>query len=90
MNTFLNNSIKPDTLGILYLCKYEHNPPSITVVREIQFDDPFNAVIAYSEIPNPESQVATGYDQVQLFKKLEQLHSNLNNPEWVKNLGEYL
>lgn len=90
MNTFLGNPIAPNTLGILYLCKYEHNPPSITVVREIQFNDPFDAVITYSEIPNPESQVATGYDQVQLFKELQKLHTNLNNPEWVKNLGEYL
>lgn len=88
MKTFCNEPIKPDTLGILYLCKYEHNPPSITVVREIQFDDPFNAVIAFSEIPNPESQVATGYDQVQLFKELEQLHTNLNNPKWLEELGD--
>ena len=90
MNTFLNEPIKADTLGILYLCKYEYNPPSIIVVREIQFDNTFDAIVAYSEIRNPESQVATGYNQVQLFKELEQLHSNLNNPEWVKNLGEYL
>jgi hypothetical protein len=90
MNTFLGNLIAPTTLGVLYLCQYIDNPPSITVTKEIQFDDPFDAVIAYSEIPNPASQVATGYDQAQLFKNLEQLHTNLNNPEWVKNLGEYL
>ena len=88
MNTFLNQPIKVDTLGILYLCKYEHNPPSITVVREIQFDDPFDALIAYSEIPNPESQMASGNTQEELFKELEQLHSNLNNPEWLEELGD--
>lgn len=90
MNTFLNQPIKEDTLAILYLCRYEHNPPSITVVREIQFNDPFDALMAYSEIRYSESQMASGKNQEDFFKELEQLHSNFNKPEWVKNLGEYL
>jgi len=46
MNTFLNQEIKADTLGILYLCEYSYSPPSIKVVREIQFTSPFEAFSA--------------------------------------------
>lgn len=90
MKTFLNQPIKPNTLGILYLCEYTHEPPSIKVVREIQFKSPFEALEAYSNIPNPESQMVSGNTQTKLFKELTSLHNNLNNPEWVKGLVDYL
>lgn len=90
MNTFLNEKIKPDTLGILYLCEYNYTPPSIKVVREIQFTSIFEALEAYANIPNPESQMVSGMDQQELFRELESLHKNLNDSEWVKNLADYL
>lgn len=90
MNTFLNQEIKADTLGILYLCEYSYSPPNIKVVREIQFTSPFEALEAYANIPNPESQMASGKSQEALFRELESLHRNLNDSEWVKNLANYL
>jgi len=90
MKTFLNEEIKPNTLGILYLCQYNYNPPSIKVVREIQFESPFAALEAYANIPNPESQMVSGKTQVELFSQLESLHKNLNNPKWVEELADYL
>lgn len=90
MNTFLNEEIKPDTLGILYLCDYNYTPPSIKVVREIQFKSPFEALEAYARIPNPESQIVSGKTQSELFRELESLHKNLVNPKWVEQLGDYL
>jgi len=90
MDTFLSQKIKADTLGILYLCQYSYSPPSIKVVREIQFTSPFEALEAYANIPNPESQMVSGKNQEELFNNLERLHKNLNDSEWVKNLADYL
>jgi len=90
MNTFLNQEIAPTTLAILYLCEYKYNPPSIIVAREIQFNDPHAALNAYANIPNPESQLASGNTQEELFKELEQLHKNLTDPAWVDYLGNCL
>lgn len=90
MTTFLNQPVNPNTLGILYLCEYTYNPASIKVLREIQFESPSLALEAYSNIPNPESQLALGNTQTELFKELDSLHNNLNNPKWVKELAEYL
>lgn len=90
MNTFLNQEIKTDTLGILYLCEYSYSPPSIKVVREIQFTSSFEALEAYANIPSPESQMVSGRNQEELFNNLERLHKNLNDSEWVKNLADYL
>ncbi len=90
MKTFLNEEIKPDTLGVLYLCKYTYDPPSIKVVVAAQFSSAFDALESYANIPNPESQLATGRTQAELFKELESLHNNLNSPEWVAELANYL
>jgi len=90
MRTFLNEEINLDTLGILYLCEYNYTPPSIKVVREFQFKTPFEALEAYANIPNPESQMVSGKTQIELFTQLESLHKNLNDPEWVEELSNYL
>lgn len=90
MNTFLNEEIETDTLAILYLCEYSYTPPSIKVIREIQFKSPFEALEAYSNIPNPESQMASGKDRDKFFSELEILHKNLTNPKWIEELGNYL
>lgn len=88
--TFLGEDIHPDTLGIVYLCKYDFNAPSIKVTRELQFKTPFEALEAYANIPNPESQMASGKTQEEMLKQLDSLHKNLNDPEWVAKLAEYL
>jgi len=90
MNTFLNNPIKESTRGILYLCKYCHESKTILVAREIQFDNPGDALNAYANIPNPESQMAMGRTELQFLDSLTKLHDNLNNPEWVGSLSDYL
>lgn len=90
MKTFLGEPIYDDTLGIFYLCKYEYNPPRITVLREIQHDNPYDTLEMYSNIPNPESQMASGNTQEEFFKELQELHDKLNDANWVKQLGDYL
>ena len=90
MKTFLDSPIKESTRGILYLCKYCHVSKTILVAREIQFDNPGDALNAYANIPNPESQIAMGRTELQFLDSLTTVHDNLNNPEWVKELANYL
>jgi len=90
MKTFLNSPIKESTRGILYLCEYNYREQTIRVVREIQFDNPGDALNAYANIHNPESQMAMGKTELQFLDDLTTLHANLNNPKWVQSLRDYL
>lgn len=58
MNTLLGNEIDPLTRGLVYLCEYRY--PKLVVVSELQFVDPYIALEAYANIPNPASQLARG------------------------------
>ena len=90
MRTFLNNPIHSSAIAILYLCEYNHTTKTIKVVKEMQFKNQFEALDAYSNIPNPESQLAAGKDKPSFEYELALLHSRLNNPEWVKDLSNYI
>jgi len=90
MKTFLNEPIHPETKGIVYLCKYDYENSTIKVKRSMQFANGFHALNAYANIPNPESQMASGKDKESFEKKLSELHEKLNDPEWVKDLAGYL
>lgn len=90
MKTFLGTEISESTLGILYLCRYNYMNKTIEVIKEIQFNSGFAALDAYANIPNSESQMASGNDKESFEKDLEKLHIQLNNPEWVEELNEYL
>ncbi len=90
MRTFKGNSIPQGVLGVVYLCDYNYANNTIEVFKELLFEKPGDALHAYSEIPNPPSQVAMGNTREEFKKELERLHANLNNPEWVKELAEYL
>lgn len=90
MKTILGKEIPTVTRGILYLCEYKYQPPSIEVMAEALFMESWQALDAYASIPNPESQLVTGKTYKQLIENLELLHKNLTNPVWVKELAEYL
>ena len=90
MKTFLGTEIPPEIRGILYLCHYDHKVNTITVGREMLFTRAFDALEAYANIRNPESQMAGGGTKEEFEKDLESLHTNLNDPEWVKELADYL
>jgi len=90
MKTFLGTEIHETTLGVLYLCEYNHKDKTIKVHSGLQFNNPSTALNAYANIPNPESQLAMGHDKETFEKNLNELHANLNDPEWVKELAEYL
>jgi len=90
MKTFLGTEINPRTRGILYICKYNFLNKTIQVRNEVQFESAFDALEAYANIPNPESQMASGKDKESFERELTQLHNDLNNPKWVESLIEVL
>lgn len=90
MQTLLKQEIAPDTLGILYLCKYTYSPPAIKVIRELQFKTGSEALEAFANIPNPESQMAAGKDREGLLRELERLHRDMADPKWLERLGDCL
>jgi len=90
MKTFLGTEILESTLGILYLCEYDSKNKTIKVAGELQFNNAFTVLNAYANIPNPESQMASGKDRESFEKDLQKLHAKLNDPEWVEELADYL
>ena len=90
MTTLLNNEIAPTTLGIVYLCEYTKDPAAIKVTKELQFTTQFAALEAYANIPNPESQLATGKNREDLLSTLDQLHKNMCNKVWLKAMADFI
>ena len=90
MKTFLGQPILPKTRAVLYLCDYNYVERTMKVCIEIQFEKPFEALQAYANVPNPESQMASGKDKAAFEKELIALHANLNDPIWVAEYSEYL
>ena len=88
MKTFTGNPIPEDTLGILYLCEYDRGNQTIKVRGEVTFPSAFDALQAYCNIPNPESQMASGGTKEEFEKDLIILHGKLNDPEWVRELSD--
>jgi hypothetical protein len=90
LKTKLGEDIPIETRGILYLCKYSRLRNEIKVVEEIMFKSSFNALNAYANIRNPESQLITGNSYDELIKNLQQLHKQMDDDQWVRDLAEYL
>ncbi len=90
MKTFLGNPINQETLAILYLCDYDYAKQTITVTDETQFTRTFDCLLVYANTPNPASQMTSGKDRIAFEKNLNKLHARFNDPEWVKELSEYI
>jgi hypothetical protein len=90
MKTYLGKEISEDTRGVLYLCKYDYQYNTMEVIYERLFKSSFEALNAYANIHNPESQLATGETIQELEVELKKLHSRLDDPEWVERLADYL
>jgi len=86
LQTISGTDIPLKTRGILYLCDFSNGV--LTIIGEVLFDSVFNALQAYANIPNPESQMVSGKTYNDLIKKLHQLHSNMKDPKWLKMLGD--
>ena len=84
------DNINPLALGVLYICKYDFEEFSLSVLYALQYDSAQNALDAYANTPNPESQLATGNTMEELEANLIILHKNMLDPKWVEGLAEYL
>ena len=90
MKSILGTEIPERTRGVLYLCKFDPEIPSIKVAAEIFRDNAWEALELYANIPNPESQLVTGRTYEGLIYNLELLHKNMKDPAWLKELSECL
>lgn len=84
LKTLLNTVVPKGTKGILYLCKLEDE--ELKVKSEIFFESSINALEAYANIPNPESQLALETISFTLKENLMKLHKNMKDKEWLKRL----
>ena len=90
MKTLTGDNILEEVRGILYICEYNYEDSTIKIVRVMGFASAFDALNAYANIPNPESQMASGGTKEEFEKDLKKLHARMNDPEWVKELAGYL
>ncbi len=90
LKTLLGTDIPLDTRGIVYLSEYIRSPLKLKIVQEIFFESSFDAITAYSNIPNPESQVVMGKTFDKLIEENEQLKRKIIDPEWLLQLGDNL
>ena len=88
LKTFLGKDIPVTTRGILYICKL--HPERLEVVREILFDNAYQALMAYANTPNPESHIASGETFDEMIKELITLHQALNRPDYAKDLHNFI
>lgn len=90
MKTILGTEIPENIRGVLYLCEFNYEKLSIKVWREIFCENAGFALSLYAEIPNPESQLVTAKTYDELCIRLEELHKNMKDEEWLKELSNCL
>jgi len=90
LKTKLGTEIPMTTRGILYLCEYKYGTPELIIHDERLYDSAYEALEAYANIPNPESQLVTGNTFNELITDLIQLHEDVENEKWLIELAEYL
>lgn len=90
MRTLLGTEIDANIKGVLYICRFSHMFLTLKVTREILFENQADALEAYANIPNPESQVAFEKPTSTLEEELEKLHKNMIDPYYLKGLAASL
>ena len=90
LKTLLGTDIPIIARGVLYICYYDPYVPSLTVIREIFCSSPYDALELYANIPNPESQVASGNTFDEFIGELHKLHKNMKCKKWLRELGDFL
>lgn len=88
MKTITNVKIPDNTLGLLYLCDYKNE--TLKVIKILFFDNPYSALEAFCEIPNPPSQLAMGETKEEFQKELDALHNKMRSKKWLKSLKDVL
>ena len=76
--------IPKDTKAILYLCDFNREHLSISVMYSKCFEDVTQGLHYYSEIRDPGSQLVIDINYDKLIHKLELLHKNMNDKKWLE------
>ena len=90
MKTKLGSEVPKSCKAILYLCDFDYKNMKLKVIGERAYNNTFDGLQAYANIPNPESQLVTGKNYFDLCKNLEILHKNMEDKKWLKMLSEAL
>lgn len=90
MKTLLGEKIDPKCRGLVYFCDYNYNDATLDIIGCVQFESPSQAIMVYSEVPNPESQIAMGGTKEEFEEELIQLHKRMQDPKWLVELAGYL
>jgi len=90
LQTILGTDIPLTTRGIVYLCYFDNLSLKLEVCNEILCDNAGEALDLYANIPNPESQLATGETFNELIINLHKLHENMKDESWLLNLANCL
>jgi len=88
LQTITGIDIPVTTRGVLYLCLLTET--KLIVKNTILFENASDALNAYANIPNPESQVEMGATFDELIVNLQRLHQNMKDPKWIKELHEQI
>ena len=86
LQTYLGTDIPLETRAILYLCKLTEN--NLKVVNEIMFDNTWDGMEAYANIPNPESQLVHGNTYNELIRSVHNLHGRIHTKRFIDMLKE--
>ena len=86
MLSLLGTLVPEEVRGILYICQLDFQAHKLAVVHEVFFASAFIALEAYSNIPNPESQLVSGGTYELMAKEHDQLAINIRDPKWVEEL----
>lgn len=90
MQTLNGTKIPQGTKGLLYLCDYDYETADLTIMSTIAFDNESDAINAYSNIPNPASQLAVATKNMTFEEALTYLHLKMNDLQWRKGLADVL
>lgn len=90
MKTLLGTEVPLTARAVFYVCFYHQDKVELNVIKEVISDSQNTGLELYSETRNPESQLALGRTNEELLNELTQLHKNMTNKKWVKDLANYL
>ena len=84
--TIDKKDIPISTRGILFLCALDFEHKKIKIIKELVYDDASEALNAYANIHNPESQLIDARTFQELIEKRKRKLEDMKDPEWINSL----
>jgi hypothetical protein len=90
MKTLFETELNEDVRGVVYLCQFDRTNLVLIPTHQLICSSISLALELYANIPNPASQIATGKTYDELCQRLEQLHANMKDKNWLEGLKEQI